>query len=85
MSGEEVRVLSDIRERVVRLETKIDAIAEVRESAEEGRDTANQALQSAKSAHKRLDKIESNQTWLWRTVAGAIILGAIGSLIKFGG
>jgi hypothetical protein len=38
-----------------------------------------------KSNEKRLDKIEDNNKWLWRTVVGSIItiiIGAIATLIK---
>lgn len=86
---EVTRVLTDIRERVVRVETKIDAMTDVRDVAVEAKETAQEALQSAKSAHHRLDdskkdigKLESNQTWLWRTVVGAVIVGAISILWK---
>ena len=30
----------------------------------------------------RLDKIEDNNRWLWRTVAGAIILAVLGLIFK---
>ncbi|QMV44476.1 hemolysin XhlA family protein [Cohnella cholangitidis] len=85
MSNEEVRVLSDIRERVVRLETKIDAMTDVRETAEEARDKAIEALQSSKSAHLRVNEIADNQRWLWRTLVGAIIAAVITGLTKFNG
>ncbi|MFP3391029.1 hemolysin XhlA family protein [uncultured Brevibacillus sp.] len=74
---EQTRMLSDIRERVVRVETKIDSMTDVQTIAEKAKDTANEALQYGKSAHKRLDEIKDNQKWLWRTVIGAVITGAI--------
>lgn len=66
---------------LTRVETKIDALGNVRELALE-------ANESTKSAHKRLDKIEDNQKWLWRTVAGTfivIVINAFVNLIKSGG
>jgi hypothetical protein len=39
-----------------------------------------EALQSTRSAHKRLDTVEGNITWLWRTVVGALIIAGIGLL-----
>jgi hypothetical protein len=39
-----------------------------------------EALQSTRSAHKRLDAVEDNITWLWRTVVGSLIIAAIGFL-----
>ncbi len=78
MSSEEARVLSDIRERVVRLETKIDSMTDVRE-------TALEALQLARSSHKRIDEIADNQRWLWRTLVGAILAAAIATLTNLQG
>lgn len=31
---------------------------------------------------KRIDKIEDNEKWLWRTVGGAIILGILAVVFK---
>lgn len=55
-------VLNDIRERLVRVETKIDD-----------------------SLTGRLEKIEDNQSWLWRTTVGSFIVAAIALIFKFGG
>jgi hypothetical protein len=55
-------VLIDIRERLVRVETKIDS-----------------------GLNKRIDKVEDNQTWLWRTAIGSFIVSAIALIFKFGG
>jgi len=85
MSSEEARVLSEIRERVVRLETKIDAMTDVRDTAEAARDTALEALQSAKSAHLRIDEIADNQRWLWRTLVGAIVAAVIAAVTNLQG
>ncbi|MGG4499179.1 hemolysin XhlA family protein [Brevibacillus reuszeri] len=71
------RVLSDIRERMVRVETKIDNMTDVRATAEEARETANTAVQSAKSAHHRIDRIDKTIFWLGTTVVGAVILAVI--------
>lgn len=76
------RVLSDIRERIVRVETKIDSMTDVRATAEEAKEKATEALQSGKSAHHRIDEIADNQRWLWRTVIGAVIAGAIALMWK---
>ncbi|KXG42885.1 hemolysin XhlA family protein [Tepidibacillus decaturensis] len=76
-------ILSEIRERVVRVETKIDLMTDVKDTAEEAKETANEALQSTKSAHHRIDEISKNQTWLWRTVIGALLTSAIGLLFFY--
>lgn len=35
-----------------------------------------------KSYHHRLSELEDNQKWLWRTVLGGIIAGAIAFITK---
>ncbi|GMK45233.1 phage protein [Paenibacillus glycanilyticus] len=66
---------NEILQRLVRLETKLDLMGTAK-------DVANEALVSAKSANHRLSAIEDNQKWLWRTVIGALIAGAIAVLWK---
>lgn len=61
-------VLIDIRERLVRVETKID------DSIKDRMDKQD----------KRIDKLEDNQTWLWRTTIGSIIGAIITFIIKWG-
>ncbi|MFC8688057.1 hypothetical protein [Brevibacillus porteri] len=51
MSNNEMQVLSDIRERIVRVETKLDSMTDIRATAEEAKEKANEALQYGKSAH----------------------------------
>lgn len=55
-------ILNDIRERLVRVETKIDD-----------------------NLRERLDKIEDNQTWLWRVVVSSFVIAAMSLIFKFGG
>lgn len=81
MSDQEVLV--DIRERLVRVETKIDAQNDIRERVEAVEDKAIEVEARSKSNTHRLDKLEANSTWLWRTVAGAIIAAGIGALAIF--
>lgn len=69
---------NEILQRLVRLETKLDLMGAAK-------DVANEALLSSKSAHHRLTTIEDNQKWLWRTVIGALIAGAIALLWKGAG
>jgi len=75
-------VLSEIRERMVRVETKIDTMAETKETALIAARDAAEAFMSARSAHHRLNEMQDNQKWLWRTVVGGIIVGAISFLWK---
>lgn len=66
---------NEILQRLTRLETKLDLMGTAK-------DVASEALVSARAAQLRLDKLEDNQKWLWRTVIGAVIVGAIGLLWK---
>lgn len=82
MSIEEEKALSDIRERIVRVETKLDDLIEDLRAAVEARDIARDAMQYAKSAHRRLDRIDKVIFWAATTIIGAIIVGAISLLYK---
>ncbi len=64
----------EIRERVVRIETKLDAYNGVREAAFTAKnlsETNNEAIKELKDDRK----------WLWRTTAGALILAMINLLL----
>lgn len=76
------RMLSDIRERIARVETKIDSMTDVRSTAEDAKEIAQESLQSTKSAHRRIDKIDKIIFWLGTTVIGALITGGIALLWK---
>jgi hypothetical protein len=76
------RMLSDIRERIARVEAKIDSMTDVRSTAEDAKEIAQEALQSTKSAHHRIDKIDKIIFWLGTTVIGAVITGIIAFWVK---
>lgn len=68
----------EILQRLTRIETKMDLLGNTKEVAIE-------ALQSARLAHDRIDELSDNQKWLWRTVAGALIVSTIALLFKLKG
>ena len=72
----ENNILHEVLERIVRIETKIDNYNNVK-------GTAYEALNLAKSNREKIEKIESNTTWLWRTVGAALIVAFIGAFINF--
>lgn len=76
----EQEILSDIRERVVRVETKLDNMKDVQDEVKEVNKTANRAMESSKSAHKRLNKIDKAIFWLVTTIIGAVIVNVISIL-----
>ena len=77
-------ILSDIRERMVRVETKIDTMTEVQTTADDAKEIANTALASTKSAHRRLDKMDKIIFWSATTIIGAVVLALIALLINGG-
>lgn len=80
----EQEVLVDIRERLVRVETKIDNQNGIREKLDivEGKLIENE--QRSKSNADRIEKLEANNIWLWRTIAGAIITAILAVLLRGG-
>lgn len=69
--------LSEVLERVVRIETKIDGYNNLREKLDKTYGITRQN-------QKDIVEIKDNTRWLWRTIAGTIIIGIIGAIIKFG-
>lgn len=70
-------ILVEIRERLVRVETKLDYHNGIRERVDAVEDKAIENESRSKSNCHRIDKLEENNTWLWRTIVGAIIAAAI--------
>ncbi|MFU1796958.1 hemolysin XhlA family protein [Paenibacillus azoreducens] len=77
-------VQAETLQRITRVETTVVNMNEKLDRAIAANETAVEALSSAKSAHHRLDKIEDNQKWLWRTFAGAILVAIAGFIISGG-
>lgn len=69
-------IQQEILERIVRIETKIDSYNSTKEKAD-------MSYIKACQNEKDIAEIEDNLKWLWRTIAGAIILGIIGTVITF--
>lgn len=75
---------SEVLQRITRVETKVDEMGSKLDRAINANETAIEALTSSKSAHHRLDKIEDNQRWLWRTFGGAVVLAIAGFILSGG-
>ena len=69
-------VLNEIRERLVRVETKLDDYNGLRDKAESAYSVAN-------NTKEKIEKLEDNQKWLLRTTIGDIIVAAVSAFIKF--
>lgn len=62
--------LVEIQIMLARMEKTLEAVPTLTTTIEATRDLAREAMQSTKSAHHRLDRIEDGQRWLWRTIGG---------------
>ncbi|WP_258012323.1 MULTISPECIES: hemolysin XhlA family protein [unclassified Paenibacillus] len=85
---ETTKALMGIQIQLARMEKTLESVPAMAATLEATRDLAREAMQSSKSAHHRLDKIEDGQKWLWRTISGsaiAVVIGAIVAVLKMGG
>ena len=71
----ETDVQQEILQRLTRVETKLDLQIDAR-------DKANEALQSTKSLHKRLDRLEKIINWVTTTIIGAVIVSVLAMVLK---
>lgn len=79
----------EVLDRLMRLETKIDLqdYKGLSEKVDKQHDTIIHDEQIIENHEKRISKIESSNSWMWKTIIGAFITGAIGIvfvLIKIG-
>lgn len=70
----------ELSERMARVETKIDHL---KDDLDNSMKNIYRALGTHTQAlEKRVSSLESNQTWLWRTVIGGLIAAIIGFFVK---
>lgn len=72
---------SEILERLVRLETKLDNYNGLREKLDITSKNSDIHYERIKQLDARLIKIEDGQKWLWRTIAGALIMSFLAAYI----
>lgn len=77
-------MLVEIRERLVRVETKIDSQSDIRSTAETAEKTAIKALESAQSAHHRLNRVDRLIFWAGTTIIGGLVIAGITFMVKGG-
>jgi len=78
----EQEVLIDIRERLVRVETKLDNQNVLSKKVDALEIKASETESRSRSNTHRIDRLESNNTRLWLTVIGAIVSAGIAAFIK---
>lgn len=86
---EENKLMLDIYERLGGIDAKLDGVNQLRttaqraeDKADKAQDTADKALESTKSAHHRLNKIDKIIWWVSTTIIGAVIVALIALVIK---
>ncbi|WP_186430871.1 hemolysin XhlA family protein [Clostridium sp. BSD9I1] len=66
----DLEIIQEIRERLIKIEATLE-------------NNFKMSDLRIKELENRIGKLESTYSWLWRTVAGSIILGVLGAVIKF--
>ena len=64
----------EVLDRLIKIETKMDMLAQTIGKVEAAYNTAMKAKED-------IEEIKERNKWLWRTSIGAVITGAIGILI----
>lgn len=76
-SGRELNdKIADIREWLVRIDTKMDYLSEVKHTAEQAENKAEEALSLSKENREDIRDMKANSKWAWGTiltVAGLLI------------
>ena len=69
--------VQDIRERLIKIETML-------ENYNKNNDLKMTNLEEKiKVANNRIKDLENNNQWLWRTVIGGVLTGAVAILFRF--
>lgn len=74
-SGHELNEkIADIREWLVRIDTKVDFLNEVKRTAEEAESKADEALAISKENREDIREMKANTKWVWGTILTAIAI-----------
>jgi len=73
---EDRETIQDIRERLARIETLLE------ENAKANLIRMEALEDKIKVANHRIEDLEKQNTWLWRTIVGGLITGAVALLFK---
>jgi len=82
----EAEILIDIRERLKVVETKLDILTNNPTCNSENHNAVESRVVEIETCNKstvhRLKILEDNNTWLWRTMAGAVIVSLITAIVS---
>lgn len=77
----------EILTRLTKIETILESFKKAEESSQQAlkevEEKSSEAYSLSKENEKRLDKIEDNNKWLFRTAVGAVITGLIAIALSF--
>lgn len=71
--------IAEIREWLVRIDTKVDFLNEVKRTAEEAESKADEALTLSKANKEAIVEIKANDKWKW-----SAILTILGIMVSIG-
>lgn len=69
---------TEVLTRLAVIESKIDDYKNLQQKCDEAHSLSS-------SNKERIDKIEDTMKWLWRTIGGILISGAVAVIYKIGG
>jgi hypothetical protein len=72
------KILLEIRDKVIRIETKIEDYSSMRDKLDE-------TYGVAYGNKEDIDEMKDSQRWLWRTVSGGFIASIVAFILKWGG
>lgn len=74
-SGHELNEkIADIREWLVRIDTKVDYLNEVKRTAEEADSKADKALQLSEENRQDIRDMQANTKWVWGTIVSVLAI-----------
>lgn len=73
----------EIRERLVRIETLLEPYNTIRDTAYKAKTLAEDNSKELADIKADLKEIHDDRKWLWRTIAGAIVVGCISIALNF--
>lgn len=71
--------IADIREWLVRIDTKVDYLNEVRHTAEQAEEKADKALALSQENREQIRDMKANTKWVW-----GVVIAIAGLLIPVG-
>lgn len=87
MSDDQVEKLHDqmtnVRLDLRELSTKVDGIKDLGKKVESVDKDATEALQSTRSAHKRIDEVNDSMKWAWRTIYSSLAISIVGAILRY--